>query len=128
MRKLVRTVRNAFRYGEAGFTLIELLVVIGILAALAGVVTLGVTRFIGRGAQEANCTDLHNVQTAAAACRVEVAAGNDTTDCTSQAAMVTAGYLLTTPKCTYTIDAEGRVLTQTCDGGDECPGVAQPGP
>ena len=37
MRKLVRTVRNAFRYGEAGFTLIELLVVIGIICILAAI-------------------------------------------------------------------------------------------
>jgi prepilin-type N-terminal cleavage/methylation domain-containing protein len=117
MRKLNRS--------QKGFTLIELLVVIGILAALAGVVTLGVTRFIGRGATEANCTDLHNVQTAAAACRVEVAGGRDlTTDCTSQTGLKTGGYLLTNAKCTYTIDAQGRVLTQVCPGGQECAGVA----
>ena len=116
MRKLIRS--------QKGFTLIELLVVIGILAALAGVVTLGVTRFIGRGATEANCTDLHNVQTAAAACRVEWLGGRDsTTDCTSTASLRTGGYLLTTAKCSYTIDAEGRVLTQNC-GGSECPGVS----
>jgi prepilin-type N-terminal cleavage/methylation domain-containing protein len=110
---------------QKGFTLIELLVVIGILAALAGVVTLGVTRFIGRGATEANCTDLHNVQTAAAACRVEVVGGRDTgTDCTSTASLRTGGYLLTNTKCTYTINAQGQVLTQTCPGGQECAGVA----
>jgi len=117
MRKLIRSQR--------GFTLIELLVVIGILAALAGVVTLGVTRFIGRGQTEANCTDLHNVQTAAAACRVEVVSGRDTgTDCTSPTALRTGGYLLTNAKCTYTIDSEGRVTSQSCPGGQECAGVA----
>jgi prepilin-type N-terminal cleavage/methylation domain-containing protein len=116
MRKLIGSQR--------GFTLIELLVVIGILAALAGVVTLGVTRFIGRGQQEANCTDLHNVQTAAAACRVEVNAGRDTTDCTSPTALTTSGYLLTTAKCTYIINSQGMVTRQTCAGGQECPGVA----
>ncbi len=116
MRKLIRS--------QKGFTLIELLVVIGILAALAGVVTLGVTRFIGRGATEDNCTDLHNVQTAAAACRVEVLGGRDTgTDCTSPASLRSGGYLLTNAKCQYTIDAEGRVITQNC-GGQECAGVA----
>src|SRR4030042_926548 len=103
MRKLIGS--------QKGFTLIELLVVIGILAALAGVVTLGVTRFIGRGEVEANCTDLHNVQTAAAACRVEVVAGRDTTDCTSPAALTTGGYLLTTAKCNYQIDANGMVTS-----------------
>ena len=116
MRKLIRS--------QKGFTLIELLVVIGILAALAGVVTLGVTRFIGRGATEANCTDLHNVQTAAAACRVEVLGNRDTsTDCTSVSSLRTGGYLLTNAKCQYTIDSEGRVTTQNCNGA-ECAGVA----
>jgi len=127
MRKLVKAVHRIYsgRMGEGGFTLIELLVVIGILAALAGVVTLGVTRFIGRGQQEANCTDLHNVQTAAAACRVEVVSGRDTgTDCASQAALTSAGYLLTTAKCTYVINVQGMVTQQTCSGGQECPGVA----
>jgi prepilin-type N-terminal cleavage/methylation domain-containing protein len=113
VRKLLR--------GQRGFTLIELLVVIGILAALAGVVTLGVTRFIGRGQQEANCTDLHNVQTAAAACRVEVVSGRDTTtDCTDTSSLHSGGYLLTNPKCTYTIGSDGAVTSQTCPGGQEC--------
>ena len=52
MHKIFRAMRS-----EKGFTLIELLVVIGILALLAGVVTIGVTQFIGRGAHEAACTD-----------------------------------------------------------------------
>jgi prepilin-type N-terminal cleavage/methylation domain-containing protein len=118
----MRTVRNAFRYGEAGFTLIELLVVIGILAALAGVVTLGVTQFIGRGAEEANCTDLHNVQTAEAACLLEVASGNDVAgSCVTEATLKTAGYLLTTAKCAYTFGTNGAVASQTCPGGQECP-------
>ena len=67
MRKLVKAIRRVYRSGEKGFTLIELLVVIGILAALAGVVTLGVTQFIGSGQEEACQTDWHNVQTAVAA-------------------------------------------------------------
>jgi prepilin-type N-terminal cleavage/methylation domain-containing protein len=71
MRKLVRTVRNAFRYGEAGFTLIELLVVIGILAALAGVTVLAVTQFMGRGKCEACRTEVHQCQTAVAAWMVD---------------------------------------------------------
>ena len=116
MRKLVRTVRSAFRYGEAGFTLIELLVVIGILAALAGVVTLGVTRFIGRGASEANCTELHNVQTAATACEVEKATVA-TLVCGTVAGLKAGGFLLTDPRCTsYTI-ADGIVTAQSCPSG-----------
>ena len=98
MRKLVRTVRSAFRYGEAGFTLIELLVVIGILAALAGVVTLGVTQFIGRGCTEAAATELHNVQTATTACLVD----HPLASCNTVALLMTDGTLLTTPHGTYT--------------------------
>ncbi|MGB8706817.1 MAG: type II secretion system protein [Dehalococcoidia bacterium] len=99
MRKLVRTVRNAFRYGEAGFTLIELLVVIGILAALAGVVTLGVTQFIGRGCTEAAKTELHNVQTAVSACMVD----HPVDECNTTAKLKALTLLLTDPKGTYTI-------------------------
>jgi prepilin-type N-terminal cleavage/methylation domain-containing protein len=114
MRKLVRTLRKAFRYGEAGFTLIELLVVIGILAALAGVVTLAVTQFIGRGNNEANCTELHNIQTAAAAVIVDGGTPTTQDDLTD--------YLLTAPRCTYTIGSFGQVVTQTCpnDGTTMC--------
>ena len=43
--------------------MIELLIVVGILAVLAGVVTLGITQFIGKGKAEAAKTELHNVQT-----------------------------------------------------------------
>ena len=115
MQKLVRTVRNAFRYGEAGFTLIELLVVVGILAALAGVVTLGVTQFIGRGANEANCTDLHNVQTAVSGCMVDHTAD----ECDTVAELRAYNLLLTPPKCTYTIVA-GVVTVQACTKGATC--------
>jgi prepilin-type N-terminal cleavage/methylation domain-containing protein len=112
----MRTLRKAFRYGEAGFTLIELLVVIGILAALAGVVTLGVTQFIGRGANEANCTDLHNVQTAVAAYMVE----NGAAVPANTAALVPT-FLLQDPRCTYTIDPSSGAATQTvCPSGVVC--------
>ncbi|MBM3143194.1 MAG: prepilin-type N-terminal cleavage/methylation domain-containing protein [Chloroflexi bacterium] len=112
MRKLVRTVRNAFRYGEAGFTLIELLVVIGILAALAGVVTLAVTQFIGRGQTEACQTDFHNVQTAVAACMVE---NNGSVDpCDNVDAELVPTYLLQLPLGSYTVDANGTVSQTGC--------------
>jgi len=94
MRKLVRTVRNAFRYGEAGFTLIELLVVIGILAALAGVTVLAVTQFMGRGACEACKTEIHQCQTAVAAWMVD----NPTTTPLSPC----SAYLTSTPQTLLT--------------------------
>ena len=99
MQKLVKAIRRVYRGGEKGFTLIELLVVIGILAALAGVVTLGVTQFIGRGCTEAAKTELHNIQTAVSACTVDNPAAN----CDTTAKLVTLTYLLSAPKGTYTI-------------------------
>jgi prepilin-type N-terminal cleavage/methylation domain-containing protein len=107
MKRLLRS----FRYGEAGFTLIELLVVISILAALAGVVTIAVTRFIGRGQEQACATDLHNVTTVTSAYRWEE--GSCPADVN---ALVNAGYLMKQPLGTYTIteNANGEcVVTQT---------------
>ena len=99
MQKLVKAIRRVYSGGEKGFTLIELLVVIGILAALAGVVTLGVTQFIGRGCTEAAKTELHNVQTAVSACMVDNAAAA----CDTTAKLQTLTLLLSLPKGTYTI-------------------------
>ncbi len=114
MLKVLKAMRS-----EKGFTLIELLVVIGILAALAGVVTLGVTQFIGRGADEANCVDLHNVQTAAAACLVEQARGQNVS-CDTVDNLKSGGFLLTGPRCTYTIATNGVVTQTSCPSGDLC--------
>ena len=50
--------------GNKGFTLIELLIVVAILGVLAAVVIPNVGRFIGKGEQEAQKTEAHNVQTA----------------------------------------------------------------
>ena len=117
----MRHIRKAMRSQE-GFTLIELLVVIGILALLAGVVTIGVTQFIGRGAHEAACTDLHNVQTAVAAFMVDSVGSVPPA---SVAAMVPV-YLLQTPKCAYTINqSTGAITDQDCSAyapwsGKEC--------
>src|SRR4030042_7033020 len=100
MKKLVKARRMVYRGGEKGFTLIELLVVIGILAARAGVVTLGVTQFIGRGQTEACETDLHNVQTAVAACMVENSQTTCVSPCNDEDAMV-GTFLLCTPLGSY---------------------------
>jgi len=54
--------------GQKGFTLIELLVVIIILGVLAAVVTLAVTRFIGRGVLESANAELVTLQTAIESC------------------------------------------------------------
>jgi prepilin-type N-terminal cleavage/methylation domain-containing protein len=106
--KLVKVIERIYSGGEKGFTLIELLVVIGILAALAGVVTLGVTQFIGRGCTEAASTELHNVQTAVAACMID----NSLADCDTTAELETLTYLLNTPHGTYNIDASTGVVIE----------------
>ena len=49
---------------QKGFTLIELLVVIGILASLAAVAIPTYARFFGQGEEEANLTELSNIQAA----------------------------------------------------------------
>jgi len=109
MRRLVKAIRRVYRDGEKGFTLIELLVVIGILAALAGVVTLGVTQFIGKGCVEAASTELHNVQTAVAACMIYNPVGS----CDTEGELVTLKFLLSDAHGDYTIDASTGVVTQT---------------
>jgi len=107
---LVKAIEGIYRGGgDKGFTLIELLVVLGILGALAGVVTLGVTQFIGRGCDEAAETELHNIQTAVAGCMIDNPIGN----CDTTAKLVILTYLLNAPHGTYAIDATtGTVITQ----------------
>ena len=101
--KIQAIVRNLVKT-EKGFTLIELLVVIGILAVLAGVVTLGVVQFIGRGADEAWRTERHNVQTAIAAYMVE----NDGT--TPGGLTDLTSYLLTDTRWTdWAWDSAGKI-------------------
>jgi prepilin-type N-terminal cleavage/methylation domain-containing protein len=107
---MIKLIRN-----QSGFTLIELLVVIGILAALAGVVTLGVTQFIGRGQKEACQTDLHNVQTAVAACMVDNKQTSVASPCDSVDGLVASQYLLQDPlTANYSIGSHGAVTQGTC--------------
>ena len=62
--------------GEKGFTLIELLVVIIILGVLAAVVTLAVTRFIGKGVLESANAELVTVQAAVESAMAEAGSGD----------------------------------------------------
>jgi len=93
---------------EKGFTLIEMLVVTAILAAIATVVILNVTDFIGSGHQEASDTELHNVQTAV----VVYATSHNGTIPENTDALVTAGYLVSDPHGTYTINQTSGEVTQ----------------
>ena len=108
MRKFAKALHRLYRGGEKGFTLIELLVVIGILAALAGVVTLGVTQFIGRGCAESASTELHNVQTAVAACMID----SPIASCDSTDELEAAGLLLDSPHGTYSVNGTTGQVTQ----------------
>jgi prepilin-type N-terminal cleavage/methylation domain-containing protein len=115
MRKLMKAIRkiHSGRMGEGGFTLIELLVVIGILAALAGVVTLAVGRFIGAGTCQACLTDRHNVQTAVVAYMAQNAGatpgGTDAQNSTDLAA-----YMVDSPKYAWTWDGTTGNIDQNC--------------
>ena len=115
MKRLLKGLRRDKR----GFTLIELLIVVGILGILAGVVTLGVSQFIGKGETEAQNTELHNVQTAVTA----LMADNALAALTAAGAVgpgdtvVNAGedigpYLVTGLKWTYDVAVDGHVTPQ----------------
>ncbi len=95
------------RFGEKGFTLIELLVVISILAVLAAVVILNVTKYIGSGCDQAAATELHNVQTAVAASMYD----NEGTIPADQDAL--RGYFLGEAHGEYTINGSTGEVTQT---------------
>jgi len=100
--------KRFFKSGEKGFTLIELLVVISILAVLAAVVVLNVTKYIGAGCTEAAATELHNIQTAVAAYMYD---NPGSAPPTSEAGL--SAYFIGTPHGTYTIVTDGTVTQAT---------------
>ena len=119
--------------GERGFTLIELLVVIIILGVLAAVVTLAVTRFIGKGVLESANAELVTLQTAVEACLAEAQATEFTVDPPAWDGQVRdSGPYVDDPagapiefavydqlrqhklKASYNIDQDGDVAGATC--------------
>jgi len=138
MNKVRRILHNIFSpsgkgLGDKGFTLIELLVVVAILGTLAGVVAINVGQFFGAGQQEANDTELANVQTAVvaliAAAQASALDGNYTgINTKAQVLTVQAGggsnnlgaYLIMatgdTLKQTYDISSAGEVSVAAAGG------------
>jgi len=115
MKKVMKTISKLTSTSGRGFTLIELLVVVAILGVLAAVVALNVGGFIGRGHDEAACTERHNIQTAVLAYMAE---NNGSVPANVAAA---SAYYVGTPAGTYTIDQSTGEVTQTAfDGGAAC--------
>ncbi len=118
--------------GEKGFTLIELLVVIIILGVLAAVVTLAVTRFIGKGTLESANAELVTVQAAVEAAWRRPTRRNSTTTVSAWTGAEATAPEVASENCNvyqqmrthdlkaaYDIDADGTVsdADPTIDGG-----------
>ena len=119
---------------QKGFTLIELLVVIGILATLAAIAIPTYARFFGQGDEEANLTELSNIQAAMDAMLAQnglalvdarLAPGTDDFEALPQGIVVATlpeplypaflrfGNAANPTKCLYTWDTSGK-LEQSC--------------
>jgi type IV pilus assembly protein PilA len=108
MKRILRRVERAFRYGEKGFTLIELLIVVAILGILAAVIIPNVTAFIATGNLNAANTEVENVKTASLA----YYADNSAWPATSAALQAgTIDYVAGTLKGSYTFNGAGFIET-----------------
>jgi prepilin-type N-terminal cleavage/methylation domain-containing protein len=117
MRSLAKAIHRIYSpsgrgLGEKGFTLIELLVVVGILAVLAGVVTLSVGKFIGKGHAEAAATELHNIQTAVVAYMADTGHGGLPPASGDVDTLKSEGYLVDDPHGTYSWDTTTGLVAQ----------------
>jgi prepilin-type N-terminal cleavage/methylation domain-containing protein len=110
MKRILRRVERAFRYGEKGFTLIELLIVVAILGILAAVIIPNVTAFIATGNLNAANTEVENVKTASLAYYADNSAW-PATSADLQAG--TIDYVAGTLKSVYTFNGAGFITGAT---------------
>jgi prepilin-type N-terminal cleavage/methylation domain-containing protein len=104
----VNSIRRPARgAGDQGFTLVELLIVIVVLGILSGIVLFGVARF--------------RSDATAAACKADVATVNVAADAydaqtgsypANVAALVSGGYLKSTPSGSYTFNGTTKTVTR----------------
>jgi len=95
--------------GQGGFTLIELLVVIAILAVLGGAAIIGIGAMRGSAQEQVCKTDKETIELAAEAMKTADNLADYST--TTEANLVSNGYLKEDPNGTWTVAAATGVAT-----------------
>jgi len=109
-----------FHYGKAGFTFIEVMIVLTILVSLAGLVGLGIMRFIVGTSEEVKSVEAHEIQRGVS---VYLANGNTISDpfvITPSDQGVLDPYLMGNLKNSWVVNIDGNVkLVDGIAGSDQ---------